>query len=128
MINHHLQTPYNFSEESTFRMMLLHVIQYIRDEFHRQGNPKTTIISSPLINYKVTSGEITVEEELRQCSQKKTKILITLSVSFLGGQWSTKHKKRNAIVTKTVMEENILKIFGEKIPWKKTTKQKPSKE
>jgi hypothetical protein len=104
--------------------MLLHVIEYIRGEFHRR-NPKTDdiVVSSPTIFYKFSSGEIPIDKKLLECSPKKQKILITLSVTYLGGQWSTKHKKRNAIVSKTVMEENIIKIFGEKVPWNQNQKK-----
>ena len=112
-----LSAPYPFTESSDFKEMLLQVIDYIRGEFEKRKDKKI-IISSPLIYYKISSGEIPVSLKLDQCSDKKKKILVTLSITFLGGQWSTKHKKRNATVTKEVMEKNILKIFGEKIPWK----------
>jgi hypothetical protein len=120
-----LSAPYPFTEDSDFKEMLLHVIQYTRDEFHRRKTT-TMVVSSPTIFYKVSSGEIVVGDKLRACSPKKQKILVTLSVTFLGGQWSTKHKKRNATVDKETMEKNILKIFGEKIPWKPKKKEKSS--
>jgi len=114
-----LSSPYPFTEGSDFKEMLLHVIQYVRDEFHRRKET-VIIVSSPTVFYKVSSGEITVSEKLHECSPKKLKILVTLSLTFLGGQWSTKHKKRNATVDKKTMEKNIMKIFGEPIPWKPT--------
>jgi hypothetical protein len=113
--------PYPFSESSDFKEMLLHVIKYTRDEFYRRDKDRI-VISSPTIFYKVSHGEITISDKLNGCSKKKLKILVTLSLTFLGGQWDTKHKKRNAIVDKTIMENKIIDIFGEKIPWKKPEK------
>ena len=113
-----IESPYPFSEDSDFKKILLWTIDYVRNEFKRQGDPETIIVSSPTVYYKVTTGELTMDSDIiENCSNKKIKMLITSSLTFLGGDWSTVHKKRNATITKTAMEKNIITIFGEKIPW-----------
>ena len=109
--------PYVFSEDSNFRLMLLDMLQYIRGEL-RSKKMKSMVVSSPTIYYKMTHDEIPVDEKLKSCSPNKLNILITLSLTYLGGEWTTKHKKRNATIKKETMENNVIKIFGKRVPWK----------
>jgi hypothetical protein len=117
-----LQTPYKFSEDSDFKRVMLVVINHIRGLFEDKGD-MSIVVSSRTIQYKIEIGQIQVEEILKNMAPRKLRLLISLSMTFLGGQWETKHNRRNALMNKETMETQIKEIFGRSIPWKTTQKK-----